>query len=225
MLIFPLRILHNGDVIMGSFDGAETSELVGLYLISKVSKIIDNARLGLYRDDGLALITNCNGQKLDRIRKKLHQTFKDKGLKITVELCDENVDFLDNSLNVSVKSNRPYKKPNDAPLYINKMSNLPKSIINNIPDDSATYQVTKDLYLIQNTHTSLLSNTAVLPKGCNTRNTQHPETRQGRKEMLHGLTHLLAQMRKRELGRSSLTSWTNISQSIITSTRSSTETR
>ena len=119
---------------MGSFDGAETSELVGLYLISKVSKIIDNARLGLYRDDGLALITNCNGQKLDRIRKKLHQTSKDKGLKITVELCDENVDFLDNSLNVSVKSNRPYKTPNDAPLYINKMSNLPKSIINNIPD-------------------------------------------------------------------------------------------
>ena len=73
------------DVTMGSFDGAETSELVGLYLLSKVSKIIDNARLGLYRDDGLALITNCSGRKLDRIRKKLHQTFKDEGLKITVD--------------------------------------------------------------------------------------------------------------------------------------------
>ena len=94
---------------MGSFDGAETSELVGLYLLSKVSKIIDNAHLGLYRDDGLALITNCNGRKLDRIRKKLHQTFK--------ELCDDNVDFLDFSLNVGDKSHRPYKKPNDTPVY------------------------------------------------------------------------------------------------------------
>ena len=122
------------DVTMGNFDGAETSELAGLYLLSKISKIIDNAHLGLYRDDGLALITNCNSQKLDRIKKKLHQIFKDEGLKITVELCDENVDFLDISLNVSVKSNRPYKKPNDTPLYINKMSNHPKSIINNIPD-------------------------------------------------------------------------------------------
>ena len=111
------------DVTMGSFDGAETSELVGLYLLSKVSKIIDNAHRGLYRDDGLALITNCNGRKLDRIRNKLHRTFKDKGLKIAVELYDDNVDFLDISLNVSDKSHRPYKKPNDTPLYINKMSN------------------------------------------------------------------------------------------------------
>ena len=86
------------DITIGSFDGAETSGLVGLYLLSKVSKIIDNAHLGLYRDDGLALITNCNGRKLDRIRNKLHQTSKDKGLKITVELCDDDVDFLDISL-------------------------------------------------------------------------------------------------------------------------------
>ena len=83
------------DVTMGSFDGAETSELVGLWLLSKVSKINDNAHRGLYRDNGLALITNCNGRKLDRIIKKLHQTFKDKGLKIAVELCDDNVEFLD----------------------------------------------------------------------------------------------------------------------------------
>ena len=122
------------DVTMGSFDGAEISELVGFYLLSKVSKIIDNAHLGLHRDDGLALLTNCNGRKLDRIRKKLHQTFKNKGLKITVELCDNNAYFLDISLNVSEKSHRPYKKPNDTPLYINKMSIHPKSIINNIPD-------------------------------------------------------------------------------------------
>ena len=125
---------HEFDVTMGSFDGAETSELVGLYLLSKVSKIIDNTHLDLYHDDGLPLITNCNGRKLDKIRKKLHQTSKDKGLKITVELCDDNIEFLDISLNVSDKSHRSYKKPNDTPMYVNKMSNYPMSIINNIPD-------------------------------------------------------------------------------------------
>ena len=82
--------------------------LLGLHLLSKVSKIIDNAHRGLYRDNGLLLITNCNGRNLDRIRKKLHQTFKDKGLKIAVELCDDNVHFFDISLNVSDKSHRPY---------------------------------------------------------------------------------------------------------------------
>ena len=41
---------------------------------------------------------------------------------------------MDILLNVSDKSHRPYEKPNDTPLYINKLSNHPKSIINNIPD-------------------------------------------------------------------------------------------
>ena len=116
LLIIKIKTNPEFDDTMGSFDGAGTSELVGLYLLSKVSKIIDNAHLGLYRDDGLALITNCNGRKLDRIRKKLHQTFKDKGLKTTV-LCEDNIDFLDISLNVSDKLHRSYKKPNAHPLY------------------------------------------------------------------------------------------------------------
>ena len=122
------------DITMGSFDGAETSELVGLYLLSKVTNIIPNAHLGLYRDDGLAMIMNSNGPKLDRIRKQLHNLFKEEGLKITVEICGGQVDFLDITLNAEDKSHMPYKKPNDTPLYINTKSNHPQNIINNIPD-------------------------------------------------------------------------------------------
>ena len=82
----------------------------------------------------------------------MHQTFKEEGLKITVELCDENVDFLDISLNVSDKSHRPYKKPNDTPLYVNTMSNHPKSILlNNIPD-----MVSKRLSNLSSDKTSFL---------------------------------------------------------------------
>ena len=122
------------DVTMGSYDGAETAELIGLYLLSKVSRIIPSTNLGLYRDDGLALIPNTNGPALDRIRKLLHELFKEEGLKITVDLCGGQVDFLDIFLNADDKSHRPYKKPNDTPLYINTKSNHPKNIISNIPD-------------------------------------------------------------------------------------------
>ena len=38
---------------MGSFDGAETCELVGSYLLSKLTPELGN-NIGLYRDDGLA---------------------------------------------------------------------------------------------------------------------------------------------------------------------------
>ena len=38
---------------MGSFDGAEVCELVGLYLLSQLQHLDMN--VGLYRDDGLAV--------------------------------------------------------------------------------------------------------------------------------------------------------------------------
>ena len=71
---------------------------------------------------------------LDRTRKQLHELFKEEGLKITVDICGGQVDFLDIILDADQKSHRPYKKPNDTPLYINTQSNHPKNIIGNIPD-------------------------------------------------------------------------------------------
>ena len=41
------------DVTMGSFDGAETCELVGLYGLAQLMPLEIN--VGLYRDDGLAV--------------------------------------------------------------------------------------------------------------------------------------------------------------------------
>ena len=40
------------DVTMGSFEGAETCELAGLYVLSKIPQEYSND-IGLYRDDGL----------------------------------------------------------------------------------------------------------------------------------------------------------------------------
>ena len=57
------------DVTMGSFDGAEICEQVGLYIQSKLEKILPKANFVLYRDDGLALLRNLNGQQTDKFRK------------------------------------------------------------------------------------------------------------------------------------------------------------
>ena len=124
----------NFDVTMGSLDGAETAELVGLYLLSKIKDIIPQNHHGLYRDDGLAAIVNCNGPKMDSIRKQLHALFKREGLKITVEIHDELVNYLEIELNLKNRSYRPFKKENDTPLYVHKKSNHPGNIIKNIPD-------------------------------------------------------------------------------------------
>ena len=42
------------DVTMGSYDGAETCELIGAYMLSLMASKLKN-EVGLYRDDGLAI--------------------------------------------------------------------------------------------------------------------------------------------------------------------------
>ena len=103
---------------MGSFDGAEICELVGLYIQSKLKKILPKSNFGLYRDDGLALLRNFNGQETDKVRKNITRVFKDIGFSLDTETNLKKVDFLDLSLNLPNGTYRPYKKPNDRLLYI-----------------------------------------------------------------------------------------------------------
>ena len=44
------------DVTTGSFDGAELCKLVGIYIHSLLTKLINKETLGLYRDDGLTTL-------------------------------------------------------------------------------------------------------------------------------------------------------------------------
>ena len=64
------------DVTMGSFDGAEVCELVGLYILSKLQALLGQANIGLYRDDGLAVVQRESGRRLDNLRKEIIQMFK-----------------------------------------------------------------------------------------------------------------------------------------------------
>ena len=121
------------DVTMGSFDGAEICEIVGLYLLSRLSNLLGKENVGLYRDDGLAAINSCSGPVLDRTRKNIIALFKKEGLNIAIETNLAETDFLDVTLNLEIGKYLPYRKPNSDPLYINVKSNHPPTIIKDLP--------------------------------------------------------------------------------------------
>ena len=73
------------DVTMGSFDGAEICELVGLYIQWNLELILPKTNFGLYRDDGLILFRNLNEQKMDKQRKTVSKNFKNIGFSIDIQ--------------------------------------------------------------------------------------------------------------------------------------------
>ena len=69
----------SSEVTMESFDGAEICEIVGLYLLDKLSNLLGKENVGVYRDDGYAAINSCSGPVLDRTRKNIIALFKKEG--------------------------------------------------------------------------------------------------------------------------------------------------
>ena len=117
---------------MGSFDGAETCELVGCYLLSRLTQKYGK-NIGLYRDDGLSAF-NKTPQEIEKIKKDLCKIFRDNDLKITVEANLSRVNFLDVTLDLKSGKHFPYTKEGNIPLYVHRQSNHPPSILRNIPE-------------------------------------------------------------------------------------------
>ena len=123
----------NFDVTMGAPDGAELCEFVGLYLLHQIKEQCPELDFGLYRDDGLAAHRRIPGRSLEKLRQKLHQIFKDQGLRITIDTNLTITNFLDVTLNITDGSYSPYRKPNSLPLYVHSKSNHPPNIIRELP--------------------------------------------------------------------------------------------
>ena len=118
------------DVTMGSSDGPEVCELVGLYLLNKIKPLLGSNNVGLYRDDGLAIVHKVNNcPKIDTLRKAIISLLKDEGLSIIIDTNLFETDFLDVSFNLNTAKYFLFKKPNNTPLYIHSKSNQPPSII------------------------------------------------------------------------------------------------
>ncbi len=125
------RTNSNFDVTMGSFDGAETCELVGLYILSQLEPLGIN--IGLYRDDGLA-VCNKTPRQIETIKKEICKIFKNNKLKITIEANLKHINFLDMTMDLRTANYKPYMKPNNTPSYVHKESNHPPNITKNIPE-------------------------------------------------------------------------------------------
>ncbi len=117
---------------MGSYDGAEICELIGLFILNTLQDRFGK-NVGLYRDDGLAVVNTRSGRLCDKERKELTATFEHLGLKITALTNEHRSNFLELTFDLNDGTYKPYRKPNDEPLYINRSSNHPPPIIRELP--------------------------------------------------------------------------------------------
>ena len=108
-------------------------ELVGLYILNRLSEKYDKESTMLYRDNGLVLFSNISGPQTDRIKKDIKRIFVELGLKIEIKTNLKIVDFLDVTFNLTNRMYYPFKKPNNTPTYINTKPNHPPPIIKNLP--------------------------------------------------------------------------------------------
>ena len=104
---------------MGSFDGAETCELVVLFILSKLQDI--NKTIGIYRDDGI-LTTRSSPRQTQKLAEQISNIFKDHGLKITANANLKIVDFLEVTLDLNTGLYKPFTKPNNTIQYVHSKS-------------------------------------------------------------------------------------------------------
>ena len=123
----------NFDVPMGGYDSSQIADLVGLYILHILNRIINSDQVGLYWDDGIMYIPNSNGPNSSSIQKKIIRAFKLLGFKIEISSNNKIVNFVDVTLDLSNNTYKPFKKMDQSPSYININSNHPKVIIKQVP--------------------------------------------------------------------------------------------
>ena len=106
---------------MGSYDGVETCELVGCYLLSQLQQL-NNIEIGLYRDDGLA-VTTLTPKEIEKIKNQICNVLENNNLKITIEVNKKVVNFLNATLDMNTEKFKPYAKPTNTLLYMHSKSN------------------------------------------------------------------------------------------------------
>ena len=70
---------------MGSYDGIQICELIGIFVLSIICQKYNSKDIGLYRDDGLSVFNNTSGLELEKVKKYMQKIFKGKKLDIIVE--------------------------------------------------------------------------------------------------------------------------------------------
>ena len=109
-----------------------SADLVGLYILDLLCRIVSPEQMGLYHNDGIIYIPNSDGPNSSRIQKKIIRAFKFLGFKIEVSSNNRILNFLDVTLNLSNNTYKPFLKTDLYPSYINVNLNHPKNIIKQV---------------------------------------------------------------------------------------------
>ena len=102
-------------------------------MLNKLVNLFQDNSVGLYRDDGLDIVRGLSGPETERLRKNVIKTFKECGLNIKSKSKLKTVDYLDVTFYLQSNSYKPYRKPDNLPVYIHKNSNHPPSISRGLP--------------------------------------------------------------------------------------------
>ena len=122
------------DIPMGCYDGAEVCQVVGTFILNKISPILqEQDDAGLYRDYSLGIFRNLSRPNIERKEKEIIKIFKSFGLSIAVTTNLTSANYLDVNFDLTTDIYKPYRKPNDEPVYINKHPNHPPNIAREIP--------------------------------------------------------------------------------------------
>ena len=98
---------------MGGYEGAEVCELVGTYLIHKLSLKYNKNDIGLYLDDGLVIFKNFTGPKSEKVKKDIQNFFKENEVDILIQSNMKRVNYLDITLNLEKSAYCTYQKENN----------------------------------------------------------------------------------------------------------------
>ena len=81
------------DVTIGSCDGAEIRELIGIYILTLLAKIVKKSDCEFYKDDSLLILHNINRQQIERTHKNINKAFNKVGFSISIEINSKVTDF------------------------------------------------------------------------------------------------------------------------------------
>ena len=114
--------------------GAETCELVGTLILYKISPIMqEHNNVGFYRDHDLGILRNLSRPNIEKKKKEIIKLFKSFGLSVNVRTNVISANYLDVNFDLTKDIYKPYGKPNDEPVYINRHSNHPPNAVRQIP--------------------------------------------------------------------------------------------
>ena len=119
----------NFNIILSAYNATEVWELIGIFMLSILSKHISKNHIELYRDDSLAISKNLSRSRSRKTQQKVSKIFKEKYQDIIVQCNLKINNYLDITLNLNDGSWRLYRKPNKETNYVHINSDHPLSVI------------------------------------------------------------------------------------------------